>query len=141
MIRSTHKHTLCVYSTYFICIRQSTAKPMLCCNRFLVFIHTQIYTHTVTNTNTYNFLHVIGSPVPLSFFLFHLCFFSFSMSLSCTQFIVYHSFIYPQEYFMYGRFLLIHTVFLYSLSTLLYYHRFLFVAVSFNSFLTHEKKI
>lgn len=72
MIYSGCVCTVCVFYLHW----PEHCKPMLCCNRFSVFIHTQIDTHTVTHTHsltcirTNHFLHVIGSPVPLSFFLF-----------------------------------------------------------------------
>lgn len=98
-------------------------KPMLCCNRFLVFIHTQIDTHTNTYTRTPNlsftcthtqliFLHVIDSPVPLSFFLY---FFIRSVFVSHS---IHHVALFrlPPRILLYGRFLLSCSVFLDSLS-------------------------
>lgn len=128
--------TVCVFYLHWT----EHCKPMLCCNRFLVFIHTQIDTHTVTDTlthvHTYESFFCMWSVVlshSPSFFFSHAFGLCFALNSSCITL----SFT-PKEYFVRtfsSRVRFFSTLFL----STLYYLRFLFVAIPYDSFLTHKK--
>lgn len=128
--------TVCVFYLHWT----DHCKPMLCCNRFSVFIHTQIDTHTVTHTHSRAYVRIIFCMWSVVLSHSPSFFFSCVRSLSRTQFIVYHSFIYPQEYFV--RTFSSHVRFFSTLFlSTLYYLRFLFVAISYMILFSHTKNM
>lgn len=102
--------------------------------------HADRYPHSHSHTHSRAYVRIIFCMWSVVLSHSPSFFFSCVRSLSRTQFIVYHSFIYPQEYFV--RMFSSHVRFFSTLFlSTLYYLRFLFVAISYMILFSHTKNM
>lgn len=102
--------------------------------------HADRYPHSHSHTHSRAYVRIIFCMWSVVLSHSPSFFFSCVRSLSRTQFIVYHFFIYPQEYFV--RTFSSHVRFFSTLFlSTLYYLRFLFVAISYMILFSHTKNM